>query len=182
MKEKFVGTMGLVAQPKPEDDELLLNLKKNIRYPILQDNEGNEPGTGKILAKVIDISGRKTYKPNNDTAAVLLYLLARDYDDHVLLGDYIKFVKDNLPKSVTEGKMGDIDDAIRSFLHKLETVYKILDIEVAHKGKQGAIDIDPVGMVSSLGSFDYELDLIPRDPPIVKKNTCFSTGYRVVPR
>ena len=75
------------------DDELLLNLRPNIIYPILQDSEGD----GKILAKVIDISGRKTYRPNNNTAAVLLYLLARDDDDDVLLGDYIKFIKENLP-------------------------------------------------------------------------------------
>ena len=177
MKESYVGIKGLVAERK--DHELLLNLRKNVVYPILKDTEG----TGKILATVIDISGRKTYKPNNDTAAVLLYLLARDHDDHVLQSDYIKFVKDNLPRSITDGKMDDIDEAIRSFLHKLESIYKILDVTVVHPGTQGAIDLDPVGMVSSLASFDYDLDLISGEPPICKKITYFmAVGYHAIPR
>jgi hypothetical protein len=175
------GIMGLIELRS--DDELLLNLRPNVIYPILQDSDG-DGGTGKILAKVIDISGRKTYRPNNATAAVLLYLLARDDGDDVLLSDYIDFIKVTLPSSVRrdDSSWAEIETSIITFLKKLESVYKVLKITLVHKGTQGASDLDPVGMVSSLTTWDYELELILRAPPIVKKNTCYSTGYRVVPR
>ncbi len=173
---KLKKLSGLVAINS--DDQLLLNLKKNVVYVILKDMEDKDR---KILAKVFDISGRQTFKPDNDTAAVLLSLLVRDDGDDVLLMDYLSFIKANLSEqSQRQAKEHnppiDIEQSIRTFLADLETNHKILKATVVPKGTQGGKDFDPVGLLASLHTWE-DPDLTLCEPPICKTDTYYSAGY-----
>jgi hypothetical protein len=150
-----------------DPDELLINFRKNVLYVILKDE--NSKDDNKIRAKVLDVNGSQTYKPKNDTTAVLLYLLSRDDDDPVVLGDYLYFINQKFP---------EVNDAqVRPFLIRLDH-RKLLKVTRVQKGTQGAriSDLDPVGLLPALGNWG-SLELETCDPPICKSTTFFSTGY-----
>ena len=189
---ELAGVKGLVTTTG--DDQLLLNLRKNVHFVILKEES-------KLLAKVIDVSGRQTFGPNNNTAAVLLYLLTGDDGEDVLKKDYISFIMEHLPPRILEEFLkkhpdfqeehpGEtpvqyIEETIRAFLDKLETTYKILKTTVVPVGTQGAIDIDPLfdpkdpdkpGLLSMLETWE-DPDLIRGKPPICKTDTYYSPNY-----
>lgn len=166
MGTRSLGLIGVIG-----DDQLLINLRRNIVYVILKETVGP---SRKILAKVIDINGRQTFKPNTDTAAVLLYLLTRDDGDDILLSDYISFILDNLPEKIKGmTKPSDIGASIKTFLSKLETQYKVLKTTVVPSGYQGATDFDPVGLLATLNTWE-DPDLIQGGPPTCKTSTFYS--------
>jgi hypothetical protein len=150
-----------------DPDELLINFRKNVLYVILKDE--NSKDDNKIRAKILDVNGRQTYKPKNDTTAILLYLLSRDDNDPVILGDFLYFINKYFP---------EVNDArVRPFLIVLDHL-KLLKVVRVEKGTQGAriSDLDPVGLLPALGTWG-SLELETCDPPICKSTTFFSTGY-----
>jgi hypothetical protein len=144
------------------DTHLLINLKRNVIYTILKD-----AGTGAINAQVVDINGRKTWIPDTETTALLIYPLARDDNDRVLLSDYMAFVTEKFPGKDTE---------IEAFLKALYTQYKVLQIAVADEGIQGASDLDPVDLFSGNLTWQEPLSLTFSSHPICKSNTFFTMG------
>ena len=160
--ERSIMVKGLI--PIIGDSQLLLRFRKNVIYPILQ-----EIDTNKIMAMIIDVNGRQTFTPNNETAAVLLYLLARDESDPVLLSDYLYFI------TVTKEKYVGKEAEIKAFMEKLDTTYKLLQITVVPEGTQGATDLDPVGLLDTVGEWE-DPDLTRGKPPICKSKTFYSLG------
>ena len=128
-----------------------------------------EPEAETELAKIINIDGRKTYSPNNRTAALLLYLLARDDDDPILYSDVLSLAQQYFT--------GATVDNVTSFLEKLITQYKILNVT---SGAVGTDDPDPLrifGAKSKVAWGESEPDLIVGGAPICKSKTYFTTNY-----
>ena len=145
-------------------DQTLLCFKKNVFYVALRDPDA-ETGLGKI----INVDGRKTYSPNTRTAALLLYLLARDDDDPILYSDFLSLAMQYFSGATVEN--------VTSFLEKLITQYKILKVT---SGAVGTDDPDPLDVFvaeSRVAWGEPEPDLIVGGAPICKSKTYFTSNY-----
>lgn len=160
-----------------EDPEgLLIKLKKDVLYVLLMDASTQD--SNKIRAKLLDINATKTYKPGNDTAAVLLYFLSREDNDPVLLRDYLDIFANF--KKETE---------IKEFLVDLDEVKRILDVRKVPIGTQGANKnfLDPANLLTTLTDpnlrprFQWltpslEMDQPGKPSPICRTTTYYSLG------
>jgi hypothetical protein len=145
-------------------DQTLVCLKKNVLYVALAD------GAGPIYGKVISINDKKSFKPNGDTAALLLYLLVCDDDDPILLSDFLNLATTKFSGAGTSDVM--------DFLKKLNETHKILKIRTG--GGSGTNDPDPLGKFAppQVPWGPPNPDIIPDQPqPICNSNTFYSQGY-----
>ncbi len=152
-----------ITIPTADPEQTLVCLMQNVLYVALED------GNGQILGKIISINGLKSYKPNNQTAALLLYLLVRDADEPILLNDFLNLAKARFT--------GTDDNKIKTFLDDLDQTYGILKIR---PGSSGTNSPDPLNLFGS-GPTNWEIPgLIEGNAPICRSNTIYSTGYRIV--
>ena len=152
-------------------DQTLLNLRPNVLYVALKD-----PDTETITGKILSINGRKTFTPNNKTAAMLLYLLASDDDDSILLSNFLSLVMNKFNGATT--------DNIYDFLETLHKEHNILNMR---HGVAATSDPDPLGLFNVKENWDPNPDLIPGaagKEPICKAKTFFSQNawYVIIPR
>jgi hypothetical protein len=145
-----------------------LILKKNVLYVILRDMQN-----GTTLAKLLNISGSKSFKPTNNPAALLLYILARDDDDPVSLDD-LKFYARKF-----SGSADTIDNDTSEFC-KLLNNYKLLKKTPGTDFADRSL-LDPANLFTGLDENWQMPGLTTGDAPIVKATTVISTGYGAVP-
>jgi hypothetical protein len=156
-----------ITIPTADPEKTLVCLMQNVLYVALED------GNGQILGKIISVNRQKSYKPNNQTAALLLYLLVRDADEPILLKDFLDLAK---------ARFSGTDDAkIKTFLDELDQTHKILKIR---QGSSGTNSPDPLNFFGSAPTNWETPGLIEGNPPICRSNTFYSTGYRIflIPR
>jgi hypothetical protein len=146
-----------------DPDQTLVCLKKNVLYVALVEDDEKT-----ILGKVISINDKKSFKPNGNTAALLLYLLVCDDDEPILLSELIDYCMQKFT--------GVTPTDVTTFLNKLDKTHKILKIRT---GSSGTNDPDPLNKFTtspqiSWGSPDLNPD---GEEPICKANTFYSHGY-----
>jgi hypothetical protein len=146
------------------DDNTRLNLLPNVIYVILKD-----PSTGTIMAKIISQSGNKSFKPNNDTAALLLYLLSQDKNDGIHFSKFRELAQQKFNPSPD-------DTALTTFLNKLDA-NNILQAD----SRPSAGNPDPLNLFGSPTATWQTPDLVAGNPPICKENTFYSSGWMAVP-
>lgn len=144
-----------------------LSLKNEAIYVFL-----TETKTGPFMGKLLLQNGRKSYKPSNFTAAIILYLLTRDNN-----GDGISF--NDLVELVSQKFSGATEAGINTFLDRLDNDYKILKVTSCRGGDS---DLDPVNLCESASQVPWQTpDLIEGGPPICKDSTYYSPGIIAVP-
>jgi hypothetical protein len=154
-------------------DTTIVNLKEKIVYVFYMED------TERWFAKICSINKLKTAKPTNKTAAMLLYLLAREVGYGILLRDFIELV---------QGKFNDpenpVDESkIRDFLSKLDLApNRLLDINVSQLDNTP----DPVNLFDPDDKKNWEEnpDITFSKPPTCGNSTIYNTGSIVftIPR
>jgi hypothetical protein len=147
------------------DDNPRLNLMPNVIYVMLKD-----PSTGTIMGKIISISGNSSFKPKNDPAALLLYLLSRDMNDGILFSKFADLARQKFTPPPS-------DTVLINFLDKLDDDYNILH---ADYGKSTGND-DPLNLFDPPTATWETPDLDLGNQPICKANTFYSSGWIAVP-